>query len=113
MIADPQDGYGKLSLPEREGGRERLSAGRPHNPDDDAGGPSDGPTGAPAVPRGRSTGSGSRELANHASADHAEQIAVGISEDDVVGVLGVLPLHPTRSQRDQAFDLGLQGVAVV
>ena len=42
-----------------------------------------------------------------ASGDYAEQIAIGVSQNNEVGVVGVLPVNPLSAQGDQALDLGL------
>jgi hypothetical protein len=45
--------------------------------------------------------------------DHTEQVALGVSEDYVLGSLGIHPVHPPGAERDEPLDLGPQvGVPV-
>jgi len=41
------------------------------------------------------------------SGDYAEQIAIGVSQNNEVGIVGVLPVDPLSAQGDRTLDLGL------
>jgi hypothetical protein len=41
------------------------------------------------------------------SSDHAEQIAIGVSQNNEVGIVGILPVDPLSAQGDQTLDLDL------
>jgi hypothetical protein len=41
------------------------------------------------------------------SSDHAEQIAIGVSQNNEVGIVGILPVDPLSAQGDQTIDLDL------
>ena len=41
------------------------------------------------------------------SGDDAEEISVGVSQHNEVGIFGILPINPLRAERDQSLNLGL------
>jgi hypothetical protein len=49
----------------------------------------------------------SRRTHHRASGDYAERIAIGVSQNNEVGIIGVVPVDPLSAQGDQTLDLGL------